>query len=183
MLRIHNLQKEYNKPVIRNFSYAFEKKGLYLLRGESGVGKTTLFRLIAGLEKADSGSIEKSGKISMVFQEARLIPHLTLLENLLIVKKEPDREEALAVLRRVGLDKDSEKYPHELSGGMALRGAIARSLYFGGDIFLWDEPTKELDPDNRERVIALAKELSQTKLVIAITHDPAFTGGIELLLQ
>ncbi len=182
MLHIHNLKKGYDKPVIGNFSYSFEDKGLYLLRGESGVGKTTLFRLIAGLEEPDSGSVEKNGKISMVFQEARLIPHLTLLENLLIVKQEPDREKALAVLRQMGLEQDCEKYPHELSGGMALRGAIARSLYYGGDIFLWDEPTKELDPVNRDHIIALAKELSQTKLVIAITHDPAFTGGVELIL-
>ena len=182
MLHIRNLSKGYDHPVIRDFSYSFNDKGLYLLRGESGIGKTTLIRLIAGLEQADSGTIEKNGKISMVFQEARLFPHLTLLENLLIVKEIPDKKEALAVLRQVGLEKDADKYPNELSGGMALRGAIARSLYYGGDIFLWDEPTKELDPDNRDRILSLAKEIAQTKLMIVITHDPALTGGIELNL-
>ena len=184
MLTVENLQKAYEKPVIQNLSLSFPEKGLFLIRGESGCGKTTLLRLIAGLEKADGGSIrlEKDKKISFVFQEARLVPHLTLMENLILVKEKSCKEEALAILEQVGLGEDAKKFPHQLSGGMRLRGAIARSLYYGGDVFLWDEPTKEVDPENREKIITLAKKLSEKALVIAVTHDPFFTGGEEIFL-
>ncbi len=185
MLTLDKVSKSYEKNVLNEISLSFPDKGLVLIRGESGCGKTTLLRLIAGLEIPDSGTVffSKDKKISFVFQEARLVPHLNLLENVMLVKEKGSKEEALEALASVGLKQDYKKYPHQLSGGMRLRGAIARSLYYGGDIYLWDEPTKELDPENRDKIIALANKLSQNALVLAVTHDLAFTGGEEIILS
>ncbi len=173
MLTVQNLKKIYDETVINDFSFTFPEKGLFLIRGASGSGKTTLLRLLAGLESPDQGSVEKGekDKISFLFQEPRLVPNLTVLENVLLVKKDKDTEKAKKHLALLGLEKDMEKYPDELSGGMKLRCAIARSLYFGGNIFLWDEPTKELDLENAGVIISLMEELSKNFLVIAVTHD------------
>jgi ABC-type nitrate/sulfonate/bicarbonate transport system ATPase subunit len=184
MLRIQNLSKEYEKPVLSSFSYEFPQQGAVLLRGGSGVGKTTLLRLIAGLESPSSGEISFSEEpvISMVFQEARLIPHCNVLENLLVVRKEKDTEKALSLLSSLSLDGAEKKFPHELSGGMKLRVAIARSLYYGGNLFLWDEPTKELDPKNREVIAQIIQEVSRKHLIIIATHDPFLKGDRDLYL-
>ncbi len=173
MLEICNLNKAYDTPVLKDFSYRFSNQGIFLIQGPSGTGKTTLLRLIAGLEKPDSGKIiwSREKKISMVFQESRLIPHMTLLENVMLVKKEKDQNLALSLLDRFGLLSAAEKKPETLSGGMKLRGAIVRSLYYGGNVFLWDEPTKELDPENRDLVFKAMQEISKKALLIAVTHD------------
>lgn len=89
----------------------------------------------------------------------------------------------MALLEKFGLKDAAKQYPAELSGGMRLRGAIVRSLYYGGDVYLWDEPTKELDPENRALVIETIKELSKSALVITVTHDAELTGGIEIELE
>ncbi len=184
MLCIDNLSKSYDHPVIKRFSYSFPEKGLFFLRGKSGSGKTTLLRLIAGLEKPDKGTIRaKSKSISMVFQEDRLLPFFSLMENILLVKKERDEKKAESLLLQFGLLEAKEKFPSELSGGMRLRASIVRSLYFGGDIYLWDEPTKELDPDNRALVIQAIKTLSKEALVIVVTHDSDLVGGTEITLS
>ncbi|MBR3837909.1 MAG: ATP-binding cassette domain-containing protein [Clostridia bacterium] len=183
-MKLKNVKKAYNVPVIKGFSYDFPTKGLFLIRGKSGAGKTTLLRIIAGLEKPDSGKVCLNGEvISVVFQEDRLLPFLTLKENVLIAKKHRDEGKAMALLEKFGLKDAAKQYPAELSGGMRLRGAIVRSLYYGGDVYLWDEPTKELDPENRALVIETIKELSKSALVITVTHDAELTGGIEIELE
>lgn len=185
MLKIKNVSKSYDQKVLNNFSYEFPQHGLFVIRGNSGVGKTTLLRLIADLEKPDEGEIqlEKGSKISFVFQEARLFPFVTLLENILLVKKENDLKKAKRILEEIALLDAMEKYPHELSGGMKLRGAVARSLYYGGDIYLWDEPTKELDPKNRTKMIELIHAMAEDKLMIVVSHDPELCGGTEIYIQ
>lgn len=183
MIDIQNLFKSYEKPVIRDFSFTFPHKGLFLLRGPSGGGKTTLLRLIAGLEKADSGHIRSDHVYSVVFQEPRLVPYLTLEDNLFLVRKQQNKDEAQNILLRLGLWEDRKKFPKELSGGMKLRASIARSLYYGGDCYLWDEPTKELDPKNRDLICTIARELAEKALVIAVTHDPLFQGDEEIHLE
>lgn len=184
MLEVKHVSKSFEKEIISDFSYKFNKKGLYVIRGASGFGKTTLLRLLGGLLKADAGEIllREDAKISFVFQDARLLEHLSLLDNILLVKKEMDKENALEILKKLGLDQDIKKRPSALSGGMKLRGALARSLYYGGDIYLWDEPTKELDDNMRKVVIKIINELSEKALVIVATHDKDIFSENEILL-
>lgn len=174
MIQAKGLFKAFGKEVISDLSFSLPETGLVLIRGESGSGKTTLLRLLLGLEKPDAGSLKtKEGTVfSVVFQEPRLAEHLSLLENILLVKKERDKKKALEILNSLQLSDAAEKHPSQLSGGMKLRGAIARSLYFGGNVYLWDEPTKELDPENKKRVIGIIEALSKEALLIVITHDP-----------
>ena len=178
MLRIESLNKSFAAPVLRDFSHRFPEKGIVLLKGASGGGKTTLLRLIAGLEKPDSGRIllPEGAKISMVFQEARLVPNLTVSENLLLVAPEKDKKEAEEILFSLGLSDAFSLFPAALSGGMKERVNLARSIFYGGTIYLWDEPTKELDEENAKKVIEWMKKLSQNALVIAATHDEAVPG-------
>lgn len=189
MLRIKNLNKSYDHPVISSFSYDFPEKGLFMIRGASGCGKTTLFRLILGLEKPDSGEIERSEekKISVVFQEPRLLEFKTVLENVLFVSlTKPDeeaRERAEQILRNLGLEEAKNLYPSALSGGMKGRVAVARSLFYGGDIYLWDEPTKELDAKNRLLIMREVEKIAKKSLVIIISHDPELQGGTEINLE
>ena len=178
MLIVHDLSKAYDKPVLSSFSYTFPEKGVVLIRGASGCGKTTLLRILAGLERPDGGTIEtdREIKISCVFQEPRLVPHLSVRNNVLLVKKDKDKEKAAFCLKELGLEQDADKTPSELSGGMKLRTSIARILYYGGDLYLWDEPTKELDPENRAKVASIIRMLSQNACVVVVTHDPELTG-------
>ena len=183
MIKIDSLSKSYDIPVLTNFHYTFPERGLFLIRGKSGVGKTTLLRILMGLETPDEGTVTGlPDKISAVFQEDRLLPFLTLKENVLLVKKEKEKEALNSLLKEFGLWEAKDKYPKELSGGMRLRGAIVRSLYFGGRVYLWDEPTKELDPENRALVIGAARRVAKDALVLVVTHDPDFTCGTEIKL-
>jgi ABC-type multidrug transport system ATPase subunit len=174
MIQAKNISKSYEKNVLSDLSFSLPQKGLVLIRGESGIGKTTLLRILAGLEKPDSGFLEKANDaiFSVVFQEPRLAEHLSLLENILLVKKERNKKKAMEILNALHLSEAAEKYPRQLSGGMKLRGAIARSLYYGGNVYLWDEPTKELDPENKKRVIEIIHAISKKALIVVITHDP-----------
>jgi len=155
-----------------------------LIRGASGSGKTTLLRILAGLEKQDGGTVvqEKPLRISCVFQESRLVPHLTVLENVLLVKPGRDKVAAMGYLKTLGLEKDAHKYPKELSGGMKLRASVARSLYYGGDLYLWDEPTKELDADNRRIIADVIQAVSKEACITVVTHDPDLIGEQEIQL-
>ena len=184
MLLARNVSKSFDKPVLTNFSFDFPQTGTVLIRGASGCGKTTLLRILAGLEKQDTGEIcaSRDIRISCVFQEARLVPHLSVLGNLLLVRDTKDKTKALAILKELGLEQDAHKFPHQLSGGMRLRVAIARSLYYGGNVFLWDEPTKELDPENRVKIRDIIQRLSQNACVIVVTHDSDLTGSTEINL-
>ncbi len=184
MLTAHKISKAYEKPVLTDFSYHFPKKGIVLIRGASGCGKTTLLRILAGLEQQDCGTIDKdkSLKISCVFQEARLVPHLSLLDNVLLVGDTKNKALAMEYLALLGLDRDAEKRPHQLSGGMKLRASIARSLYYGGNFYLWDEPTKELDSENREIVRKIIRNLSEKACIVTATHDPELIAELEVEL-
>ena len=177
MLKLRNLNKRFeNKEILSDFSYEFNT-GIYIIRGKSGIGKTTLLRLIAGLDKDFEGHIEGGGvkNVSFVFQEYRLFAELNALENALVtfdVPSEDDIEYAKSLLRSIGIsDTDMNLYPDELSGGMKLRISIARAVLKNCDILLLDEPTRELDPASVKMVIDLILTCGKRQTVIIVTHD------------
>ncbi|MBR3975654.1 MAG: ABC transporter ATP-binding protein [Clostridia bacterium] len=172
MIEIRNLSKSYNgKIIFNNLSSDIKTGECTAFMGQSGIGKTTLLRCIAGLETADSGSIRgmENMKKSFVFQENRLLPHLSVLQNILCVTD--DKDKALHYLEKTFLIDDKSKKCSQLSGGMKRRLAIAKALAFGGDFFYLDEPLRELDEDTNEKIMQLLKQEIKGKTSILITHD------------
>lgn len=143
--------------------------------GPSGAGKTTLVRAIAGLTPVDSGVIARGdGRVAMVFQDARLLPWRTALENVELVLDRSERPRAIEWLERVGLGDAADVHPAGLSGGMRQRVAIARALAIGAPLVLVDEPFSHLDTVTagqlRDDLLAHLRDTGST--VIWITHDP-----------
>lgn len=177
MLKISHLCKRFeNKLIFDDFSYTFNN-GLYLIHGSSGVGKTTLLRLIAGLDTDFSGEISGGGlgEVSVSFQEYRLFPTLTGIENVLLVYDNPtdeDADEAKDLLITLGLtEADVNLFPHEMSGGMKLRISLARAILKKTPILLLDEPTRELNLELIQKVAKLLEEEAKDRIVIIVTHD------------
>lgn len=178
MLKLTNIRKRFDdKLIFDGFSYTFQDQGIYLIRGESGVGKTTLLRMIAGLDKHFDGEIDGGGpqNVSFSFQEYRLFDSLTALDNVLVALNAPtslDTDRAIALLSELGLTgADIHLHPNELSGGMKLRVSIARAVLKNAPILLLDEPTRELDDRSAAAVLALASRIAESKTVIIVTHD------------
>ena len=171
MIRFEEVSKSYGeKKILQNFSYAFAP-GTYLLTGASGIGKTTLLRLIAGLEKPDGGRvITREGlRLRMVFQEDRLLPWRNVLDNVLL--EDGNEEFARKILRNLGLEKEETSFPASLSGGMRRRCAIARALCARPDILLLDEPFNGLDEAAKEKAAALILDVMKDGLVICAAHE------------
>lgn len=143
------------------------------LTGPSGCGKTTLLRIALGLETPKSGKVSNTyRKTAVVFQEPRLLPWCTALENVNLVLGDGRQtlEQAREALRRVELEAAVDKYPRELSGGMQQRVALARALAAQGDLLILDEPFKAMDEALRNRMIRLVDETQAT--ILLVTHDP-----------
>ena len=189
-LKIKNLSKSFGrKSILADFSYSFSDKGIYIIRGESGKGKTTLLRIIAGLDKNYNGEVVGGGieNVSFAFQEYRLFPNLSAIENVLIASKdksESDRREAANLLTTLGFSSyDMELLPAELSGGMKQRVSLARAFLKKAPVLLLDEPTKELDPVLCVRACEMIREVAENKLVVVVTHkdeDVSFLGGTQI---
>ncbi len=171
---LKGVSKSYgDNVVISNFTHTFAYKSKTAILGTSGRGKTTLLRLICGLEKCDSGSIDAPTKISYVFQENRLFPASKVIDNIKCVIKDKNIADkiSLELLSAVGLEGCADMLPSELSGGMKQRVAIARALACDADVYLLDEPFKGLDENLRENIISLVKERTNDKTLILVTHD------------
>ena len=172
MIQIKRISKAFEgKKVLSDVSFSVKKGECVALTGASGAGKTTLMRIIAGLEKPDSGEIIFTGtpRQTYVFQENRLLNNISVLENILAVA--PDKKRALYLLERLELSEDKNKKAGDLSGGMKRRLAIARALCFSGDIYYLDEPLRELDSELADKTAALIKEEIKGKTALLITHD------------
>ncbi len=178
MITLEHISKSFGEQsVLNDFSYEFTALGLYRLSGKSGIGKTTLLRIIAGLETPDEGTVRVAGDISCLFQDRRLFDSLTALENVVLVAprkqtKPEARKKASDLLCALGIGPtDQVKRVPELSGGMQQRVAIARAISFPAPILLLDEPTKELDAENRAILRDMISDEAQKRLVILSGHE------------
>ncbi len=170
-LYVKNLTLSYGeKTIVSNFSHDFSSVGTYAFMGNSGSGKTTLLNAFAGLLKPNSGSLADFPKIkkSILFQDDRLLPWLTVLHNVAIVS---DEDKAKQWLDIVELSTKLDEKPKNLSGGQKRRVAIARACAFGGDILLIDEPFTGLDEELKLRLAPKIKEAFPH--IIFSTHDEA----------
>ncbi|EMB80143.1 amino acid ABC transporter ATP-binding protein [Streptococcus mutans] len=199
MLELKNISKQFGQKVIFNhFNLSIPEGKILSLVGPSGGGKTTLLRMLAGLEKIDSGqviyddeviAIEHLGHrnlLGFVFQDFQLFPHLTVLDNLILspiksmnVSKEEVIQKARDLLKRLGLEEHENAYPYSLSGGQKQRVALARAMMVNPKIIGYDEPTSALDPELRqevEKLILQNQKLGITQIVV--THDMQFAQNI-----
>lgn len=177
MIKLSNIRKAFDeKTVLDGFSLSVQDREHIAIMGESGCGKTTLLRIIAGLDTPDSGFVEgyRFEDVGYTFQESRLFESLTVLDNIACVSDKPMREarkDAMYWVNAVGLADSADLYPSELSGGMAQRVSIARMLMANKEILLMDEAFSALDEDTKKGIIALIKEHSQLKTLILVTHS------------
>ena len=195
-LAICDLHKNYQiqrqtVPVLKGLNLALPGDGITVILGKSGCGKTTLLRLLAGLEAPDSGQIilpEGKG-VGVVFQEPRLMPWRDVRDNILfgLPKKQRSSYPIDRLLEFAGLTGFAEAYPHQLSGGMQSRAALARVIACDPAVILMDEPFAALDNFNRE---AMQRELirieqTQHKSIIFVTHnlDEALVLGQRIVLM
>ncbi len=182
MIKLENLSLKYGDDlVIDRLSYEFEKGKVTVILGESGVGKTSILNLLAGLIKPTEGkTVNNHERISYIFQEPRLFEWMTALENVSTVS---DTKTATEMLSLMGLDGSLDKYPSELSGGMKQRVSIARALAYSPDVIFLDEPFKGLDSDRRRDVSREVFRLIRGKTAIIVTHDEADTEFADTVLK
>ena len=174
-IKIRNLCKSYaGQQILSNFSADIAYQGASVFWGYSGVGKTTLLHILLGLIKPDSGTVcgIEEKKIAAVFQENRLLPWFTALENVSLVLPKADKNLAKEQLIILGLADALDKKVSELSGGMQRRVALARALATKPDILLLDEPFSGLDDKLHEEILNLLQDFCSTKAIILVSHDP-----------
>lgn len=180
MIQMQNASIAFDgKKVLENVNLRLEKGVHYCLMGPSGCGKTTLFNLLLGLLKSDSGTVLRAHdlKMSAVFQEDRLLEHATAYANIALVSK-VSRQAAESLLMELGIPEESLAQPvSTYSGGMKRRVALARALMADYDVLFLDEPYKGLDEDTRASVTQTVARFTKDKTVLLITHDKEDTAG------
>ena len=187
--------------VLKDVSTVFHTGEVTVIIGASGSGKSTLLRAINRLEPHDSGTITIDGvavtddpntlqrqrsEVGMVFQQFNLFGHLSVLDNITLAprrirhtKRTQANEEAMVLLRRVGLQEHAYKYPWQLSGGQQQRVAIARALAMAPKVMLFDEPTSALDPEMVQEVLDVMRELARGGMtMIVVTHEMGFAREV-----
>ncbi|MBE2990116.1 ABC transporter ATP-binding protein, partial [Sneathia sp. DSM 16630] len=187
MIEIRDLIKKFNDHyVFNNLNLDIESDKITVILGKSGCGKTTLLRLISNLEKYDSGSINTNNlKFSYVFQEPRLFPWLTVFENIQAITNLPS-DEIYRMIRMVDLEKFSNSYPDELSGGMKSRVSLARAFAYKPNFLLMDEPFSNLDDFTRvkmqEELLKLYNKENVGILFVTHNIDEALTIADKIIV-
>ena len=198
MISIQGVNKHFGAlHVLKDINVDVQRGQVVVVLGPSGSGKSTLCRTINRLETIDSGTIAIDGEtlpsegrklaqlrsdVGMVFQSFNLFAHKTILENVTLapvkvrkVGKDTAREKALALLERVGVANQADKYPAQLSGGQQQRVAIARALAMEPKVMLFDEPTSALDPEMVNEVLAVMTSLAAEGMtMVVVTHEMGF---------
>lgn len=175
-VRLDNIKKSYNgKTILNGLTFEAKRGQPICLFGQSGCGKTTVLNIIAGLTKADGGSIiGNEGRISYVFQEDRLLEQLSAKENIMLTAR--NRKAADSFIEAAGLSECIDMYPADMSGGMKRRTAIARAVAFDGGIMLLDEPFNGIDAGRKKAIAEFLKSFVSDKLCIMVTHDRTDAG-------
>lgn len=181
MILLKGLSKAFSEKVILdNVDHRVQSGKVYCLTGGSGCGKTTLLRMIAGLEKPDSGEIEVQGKISYSFQEPRLFWQMDILSNVAVTSTQ---DRGAQLLDRLGLGDAMKKYPSEMSGGMRQRVSVARAIGYDADIYLFDEPTAALDQASAEICAEVILSELRGKTVLISTHSILLCEKADMLVR
>ena len=202
IIRTENLKKNFGKlEVLKGIDLTVMKGEVISIIGPSGGGKSTFLRCLNLLEIPDEGKIFFEGtdimtkkkdisryrqKIGMVFQNFNVFPNLTVLDNItlapMLEKKIPRKdaeEEAMTLLKRIGLEDKAPEYPRKLSGGQKQRLSIIRALAMHPDVMLFDEPTSALDPEMVKEVLNVIRDLAKSGMTtLVVTHEMAFAREI-----
>ena len=202
MITVKNLQKSFgNLNVLCGVDLHVHKGEKVVLIGPSGSGKTTLLRCLNLLEQPTGGQVFFEGtnitdpkcdinhirrKMGMVFQQFNLFPHLSILDNIILAptkqklqSRAEATENAMNLLRRVGLQDKAKNYPRQLSGGPQQRIAIVRALAMNPDVMLFDEPTSALDPEMVGEVLDVMKQLAEDGMtMVVVTHEMGFAREV-----
>ena len=202
IIKVSNLKKYFGDlEVLKDINLEIEKGEVVCIIGPSGSGKSTLLRCLNGLEEITDGKVtildhdlfdKKSDinklreNIGMVFQGFNLFPHKTVLENITMapqslkkISKEESVDNAIKLLRKVGLEDKKNNYPNSLSGGQKQRVAIARALAMNPKVMLFDEPTSALDPEMVGEVLNVMKELAKEGMtMVVVTHEMGFAREV-----
>ncbi len=189
MLELNNISKAYDRQVLSNITHRFEKGKLYVIKGVSGCGKTTLLNILGGIERDYSGQYTVSGKplsstedIAYIFQSSLLIAKLTVRENLRIICDDNNAIEKYA--ESLNVIKTLDKYPQQLSGGERQRISIIRALLKNPKIILADEPTASLDAENSKIISSLISDLRKYGITIIVaTHEDYFDAFANEILH
>ena len=203
ILRTENLTKAYDgqTEVLKDISFSVQAGEVVVVVGPSGCGKSTLLRCLNLLEPVSGGKIYLKGqeigraqknahqireKIGMVFQSYDLFPHLNMIQNIALAprrvqkrNREEVHEEAIKLLKRVGLDEKAKAFPRQLSGGQKQRVAIVRALIMQPEILLLDEITAALDPEMVREVLQVVLELAREGMtMVIVTHEMEFAKAV-----
>ena len=202
IIRTENLKKNFGKlEVLKGIDLSVMKGEVISIIGPSGGGKSTFLRCLNLLEIPDEGKIFFEGenimnkqkdisryrqKIGMVFQNFNVFPNMTVLDNITLapvlekkVSRKDAEEEAMALLKRVGLEDKASEYPRKLSGGQKQRLSIVRALAMHPDVMLFDEPTSALDPEMVKEVLNVIGDLAKSGMTtLVVTHEMAFAREI-----